>query len=1112
MGCLRGGAYFLSRRWYLDTLLGLWEELRGWGPSEGILSIANYMLGGKNVCVDVEIGRVFRPATSYSTAVSEALYNELFFAHVIVPDGPERQAFLAQTASADEIVTRTAWDLLDRSIHQWYGKYLMEKGRRTWADYQAEWMAPYRTMKSTAHAQARGMTLPHPILTQMQELFPDRREQGETKIRQSQLALLRMLQMFDFLARKHRLTYWLEAGTLLGAVRHQGFIPWDCNINLGMPRVDYETFVQEVVTELPHDIFWQSADTDAVPWYCSARLRDKYSCYAQLALWYPDIRWHQGLQITLLAYDVSVSRQETAQKRLHIRRERERHPSLTFEYAYALGDIFPLQYLEFEGAMYPCVHEYETYLQAKYGDYRQLPPAVYQVPSSGMPEPFVPCDHPDILFWHEESAQPHSEFLQALQARRLNESDPFNFFDAIYCINLDDRTTVWQKFTAACHALGIKQSIRRVSAVDTRALRNHHIGCALSHRNAIQDAKSRGYRNILVFEEDALLHENITEHLRNSLRELVAFEWDVFYLGGCRWGRLFDKPEGCQFLEIPEGMTCAHALAYSERVFDYMLHNVPDNPRDAQRWCETYAAIDQWAMYKLQGDEARKEGYRKIRSFISYPVLATQPFLLTEEQAPEKLLRLDDDLKPIPYILGGGITNLQNAPFLNKTRYEDCFPTNTAQEETYRLPKILHFVWITSPISQEYIELVRGFSIMNPHFAINLWLDHHSDIAKIKEENVHITVRNIEEVYDETFHSLRYIAFKIDYIRYLLVYNFGGIYCDIDTVANKPLDYLFAETFVSHTADPFNNIQNSFFGFAQHSHFLQYVIECFRYFRQIGRPEDYAWSGPNFFTNCFLRYNDNNIRLIHQDITMSGEDAYTSHMYHANWLKTAVKKIIVIGDSHAQLFDNDHERRRGCWIDGDLENLFDIRWMGPVTLWRLCRDQKSFIDFENDIKYLPFPGFREITTKAEYDQDIMLSLGEIDIRCHVIRHNNGNYRKVIDAMAENLDCYISQFYQRFKIHLMSVVPPMYVQQCISPNSDLPFIGSDEERRDATLYLNQKLFDISNKYNIGYFDAHKLYADDNNMLDIAKSDQIVHGMKTLELENYIKAYYGVNTHR
>src|SRR5262249_27568653 len=116
--------------------------------------------GGRMSVWILKIGHMFRQVAPYPTSVSDALYNELFFAHVIVPDGPERQALLASTASADDLVTRTAWDVLDRSIHRWYCKYLVEKGQRTWADYQAEWMEPYRTMRGTTHEQARCMAQP----------------------------------------------------------------------------------------------------------------------------------------------------------------------------------------------------------------------------------------------------------------------------------------------------------------------------------------------------------------------------------------------------------------------------------------------------------------------------------------------------------------------------------------------------------------------------------------------------------------------------------------------------------------------------------------------------------------------------------------------------------------------------------------------------------------------------------------------------------------------------------------------------------------------------------------------------------------------------------------
>lgn len=65
-----------------------------------------------------------------------------------------------------------------------------------------------------------------------------------------QACLLHMLKDIDYVCTKHNITYMLGGGTALGAVRHKGFIPWDDDLDINMPRADYEKFLKIMQEEL----------------------------------------------------------------------------------------------------------------------------------------------------------------------------------------------------------------------------------------------------------------------------------------------------------------------------------------------------------------------------------------------------------------------------------------------------------------------------------------------------------------------------------------------------------------------------------------------------------------------------------------------------------------------------------------------------------------------------------------------------------------------------------------------------------------------------------------------------------------------------------------------
>lgn len=109
----------------------------------------------------------------------------------------------------------------------------------------------------------------------------DRRMEGATALRQCQLTQLYLLEVFADICDRHNLRYFLDAGTLIGALRHKGFIPWDDDLDVGMPERDYKKFIAIAEKELPDGVLLQTPKKypgAAVPY---AKLRDRHSFYCE---------------------------------------------------------------------------------------------------------------------------------------------------------------------------------------------------------------------------------------------------------------------------------------------------------------------------------------------------------------------------------------------------------------------------------------------------------------------------------------------------------------------------------------------------------------------------------------------------------------------------------------------------------------------------------------------------------------------------------------------------------------------------------------------------------------------------------------------------------------
>ena len=119
-------------------------------------------------------------------------------------------------------------------------------------------------------------------------------------LKKAQKKMTRMLDIFHQICLRHGIRYAIAYGTLLGQVRHGGWIPWDGDIDVLISENDYKKFRQVRHELIPHGLWNQDQQDDDHYKSDLPKVRDIQSCYLDSGELYP---WHNGLQIDLFVYN-----------------------------------------------------------------------------------------------------------------------------------------------------------------------------------------------------------------------------------------------------------------------------------------------------------------------------------------------------------------------------------------------------------------------------------------------------------------------------------------------------------------------------------------------------------------------------------------------------------------------------------------------------------------------------------------------------------------------------------------------------------------------------------------------------------------------------------------
>lgn len=132
-------------------------------------------------------------------------------------------------------------------------------------------------------------------------------------LRKLQLLELKIAKEIKRVCEKNNISYFLVGGTLLGAVRHQGFIPWDDDMDIGMLRSDYKKFIEVCSRDLGDEFFLQTYQTDKAYGNFFAKIRLNQTHFTEYIT--STISCHDGVFVDIFPYDFT-SESEKERKKL----------------------------------------------------------------------------------------------------------------------------------------------------------------------------------------------------------------------------------------------------------------------------------------------------------------------------------------------------------------------------------------------------------------------------------------------------------------------------------------------------------------------------------------------------------------------------------------------------------------------------------------------------------------------------------------------------------------------------------------------------------------------------------------------------------------------------